>query len=208
MELTKIQSHNLHFINLERINDDSVMVDAGAYLGLFEENIRLFPQAKNCQIIILECNRDLKRMLEDKNLHNVTVIGKALSGQMSLPEKTFFQVIGLPDWGSVFNRRLNRRARKKCREHLSYPVKTIKINDIFSELEIEEIDYFKIDIMGAEREVVETMSREIALRIKQIDIKFYELTSGLDSKEGERKLIDLGFMTELVSQRQVYGRRE
>ena len=208
MELDKIQSHNLHFINLARINDNSVMVDAGAYLGLFEENVRLFPQAKNCQIIVLECNQDLKRILEDKNLHNVTVIGKALSGQNSLPEKTFFHILGLPDWGSVFNRRLSHGVNTKCVGHLNYQVKTIRINDIFSELGIEKIDYFKIDIMGAEREVVETMNRETALRIKQIDIKFYELISGLDSKEGEKKLIDLGFITEFVSKRQIYGRRE
>jgi len=208
MDLTKIESRNSHYIDLERIDDNSIIVDAGAFQGLFEEKLRIFPQGKDCQIIILECDQNLKQMLEDKHLHNVMVIGKALSGQSSSPEKTFFQVLGLPGWGSVFNRRLKDGAGGKCTGHLSYPVKTIRINDVFSEFGIEKIDYFKIDIMGAEREVVETMSQETASRIKQIDIKFYELISGMRGKQGNKKLIKLGFKTKFIDQRQLFGWRE
>jgi len=208
MNLTKIESRNSHYIDLERIDDSSIIVDAGAFQGVFEENLRIFPQGKDCQIIILECERELKQMLEDKHLHMVRVIGKALCGQSSFLEKTFFQVLGLPGWGSIFNRRLSRGAKEKCTGHLSYPVETIKINDIFTELGIEEIDYFKIDIMGAEREVMETMNQETASKIKQIDIKFYELISGMNSIEGNKILINLGFKTEFTAQRQLFAWRE
>lgn len=208
MRLTEIQSKNTHFIDLGRINDDSIIVDAGALGGIFEENLRASPQGKNCRIIILECDRNLKQLLEDKHLHNVMVIGKALSGQLSSSEKTFFQVLGLSGWGSVFNRKLSHGARRKCMGHLNYPVKTIRINDIFSEFGIEKIDYFKIDIMGAEREVIETMSQETASKIKQIDIKFYELISGMRRREGNEKLINLGFKTEFTAQRQVFAWRD
>lgn len=208
MDLTKIESRNSHYIDLGRIDDNSIIVDAGAFQGLFEEKLRMFPQGKDCQIITLECDQNLKQMLEDKHLHVVKIVGKALCGQFSPPEKIFFQVLGLPGWGSIFNRRLSRGAKKQCTGHLSYLVKTIRINDIFSELEIENIDYFKIDIMGAEREVIETMSQETASKIKQIDIKFYELISGMNSIEGNEKLTSLGFETKFMDQRQLFGWRE
>ena len=208
MKLTEIQSKGTHFIDLGRINDDSIIVDAGALWGIFEENLRTFPQAKQCRIIILECDRGLRQLLEDKHLYNVTVIEKALCGQLSSPEKQFFQVIGLPGWGSFFNRRLSPGAKRKCKGFLNYPVKTIRINDIFSELGIKKIDYFKVDIMGAEREVVETMSQETASKIKQIDIKFFELISGMRRKKGNQRLINLGFKTEFTAQRQLFAWRE
>jgi hypothetical protein len=62
--------------------------------------------------------------------------------------------------------------------------------------------------MGAERKVVETMSQETASRIKQIDIKFYELISGMRGKQGNKKLINLGFKTRFMNERQLFGWRE
>ncbi len=208
MELTEIKSHDLHYIDLERINDDSIVVDAGAMLGIFEEKLRATVQGKNCKIIILECDKSLKRLLENKNLHNVTIIERALNGQRSPKEKSFSQVIGLPGWGSFFDRNLCKGARRKCAGFLNYKVKTIKINNIFSELNIEKIDYFKVDIMGAEKKVIETMSQETASKIKQIDIKFFESIAGMKRNEGDRKLINLGFKTEIKSSRQIYGWRQ
>lgn len=208
MELIEIQSKCPHFIDLERINDDSIIVDAGAFQGVFEENLRLTLQGKDCRVIILECDRSLSKLLKDKHIHNVTVIEKALCGQLSPSYKLFHQTLGLPSWGSFFNRRLSCRAAKKCTGHLVYPVRTIRINDIFSELGIERIDYFKIDIMGAEREVVETMSQKTASKIKQIDIIFFELISGMQRREGNQRLIDLGFKTEFTAQRRLFAWRE
>lgn len=208
MELTKIQSHDPHYIDLKRINDESIIVDAGAMLGIFEENLRATPQGKNCRIIILECDSSLKKAIEDKHIRNTTIIERALCGQHSPAKKSFSQVVGLPGWGSFFERKLSRGAREKCKGFLSYSVKTLRINDIFSTLRIERIDYFKIDIMGAEKEVMETMSQETALRIKQIDIKFFNSIAGMKKAEGIERLIDLGFEIESMSSRQVYGWRK
>ena len=127
-QLTAVRSHNVHYIDLERIDDDSILVDAGGHLGLFEEALKLLHSCQSCKIIVLECDRNLKQLIENKHLYNVIVIEKALGGQSSAPGgRVFYQYIGLPGWGSFYHQIEESVSKLRCKGVIDYAVESIGI---------------------------------------------------------------------------------
>lgn len=66
-----------HYIDLSRITDESVIVDAGSCTGTFIERIRKFT---NARIYAIECARNNLQFLKEKTFENVQIEEKALVG--------------------------------------------------------------------------------------------------------------------------------
>lgn len=180
-----------HFVNLRPLNDESIIVDIGACMGKTIESLRNYEQTKNCKIFAIECNKDHIRILREKKFHNVIICERAVVGQNSDKNVTFYQHLGMPSWGNIIRPR--GASHRKFRGIKEYKVKTLKINDIFSFLGVGEIDFLKIDIEGSEKEVIETMSEETASKIKQIAIEFHFPLEGETRGCLEERIKSFGF---------------
>ena len=60
-----------HFVNIDRLDDDSIIVDVGACIGSVIKALRKYKQTTKCKIFAIECNKKLAEDLRKQNLFNV-----------------------------------------------------------------------------------------------------------------------------------------
>lgn len=194
-----------NYIDLRYINDDSIIVDAGACFGLFIEALREHPKASKCRVIAIECDMGNVDILKNKELPNVAICERALVGQKSPKSVMFYQYVGLPGWGSTIERNVRNKKLIKIRE---YKVKALRINDILDDLGIQYIDFLEMDIEGAEMSVLETMTRKTALRIKQLSVEVHAHPLQETRPVFKKMLERLGYKARIVGVDVVHGIRK
>lgn len=183
---------NRHFVNIDRLNDNSIIIDAGACEAGVIKTLRRYKQTAKCKIFAIECNKKLAKDLREQNLFNVEICEKALVGQNTEGDVLFFEGKRGPWWGSIKPALIKERWVDATD---TYKVKTLKINDIFDEFGIDKIDYMKMDIEGSEKLILDTMSMETAKKIKQwsMEVHWPSPNAGIKMKETSKRLIELGF---------------
>jgi len=199
---------NVHenFIDLNYINDNSVVIDAGACVGDFMRSIQRHERAKRCRIIAIECNYENADELRTRNFPNATVCERALTGQNYGDEVEFYHHEGLAQCGNIMKLIHSKKKRQgRLRRLMIYKVKTLKINDIFSELGIDKIDFLKMDIEGAEKDVLRTMTRKTASRITQLSVEVHRPPLNKSRPVFKRMLERLGYEAQIVGVDAVYG---
>ena len=72
---------NKHFVNIKRLNDDSIIVDAGACVGDVIIGLRKYEQTKKCKIFAIECDKLNIAELKKQTFSNVEICEKAFVGQ-------------------------------------------------------------------------------------------------------------------------------
>lgn len=208
MNLTEISRSYQHFINLAMIDDNSIVVDAGACEGAFIENIRAYRQGNKCRIIAIEPNRGHAEQLRNRRLPGVTVLEMALTGKDYGGKVLFYEHFELPEWGNIFKFFPTKNKKGEIRSYQTYMVKTFMINDIFSELKIDRIDFLKVDIEGAEGEVLDEMTEETASKITQIFVEGHKSFPKIIAPDMKRRLTILGFEVQILRDKiDVYGVR-
>lgn len=200
--ITEVRKY--YTVNLDRLNNKSIIVEAGAARGHTIEDLRQLEQTKECKVFAIECNEDNIKTLRKGNFHNVTIYEGALVGQNFGDSVVFYQNIELFQWGNLLKPRgMKHKGSTGIKE---YKVKTLKINDIFSVFGIDKIDFLKLDIEGSEKEVIETMSEETASKIDQLYIaRFFPL----DVNNGyfEKILRRLGFEVKISKKKRIFCER-
>ncbi len=179
-----------HFVDIDKLNDESIIIDAGAAWGDTIEDLRACGQTRLCRIIAFECHRDHIKTLKEQNFHNVTLCEKALVGQDSPDNVTFYQHFGLPGWGNLI--KAYGKGHRKFRGIKTYDVEVLKINDLFDYLKIDKIDFLKMDIEGSEYGVLGTMSVAMASKIKQVSMEVHTVL-GVTNEYVEHHIERLGF---------------
>jgi FkbM family methyltransferase len=209
-----LEKIGIYFIDFKKLRDNAVIVDAGACRGEFIKIMNQCSQSAKSKIMAIECDKDNINILREKNFPNVTICEKALVGYGSRKNLIYHKYIGRPYSGSVG---YEKTYIKKCGEFKGiqkYEVETLGINDIFSELGIDRIDYMKMNIEGLERDVMAAMTEETASRIDQISISIHaNILSDLSStslKKSARidiiqRLNELGFKAWKIDRRLIYG---
>ena len=184
-----------HFVNIDRLNDDSIIVDVGACIGDVTKRLRVHKQTAKCKIFAIECDRRNLEVIKKQNFYNVEICEKALVGQNIDGPVKFYRCPRGPNWGSI--EPANITDRWKNAED-SYYVKTLKINDVFDEFGIDKIDYMKMDIEGSEKMIFDTMSMETAKKIKQISVEIHWPNKGvgITMQWAEKRFEELGFKVE------------
>lgn len=198
---------NKHYVDIDKLNDDSIIIDVGACVGTVIEALREYKQTAKCKIIALECNKKLVEILRKQNFNNIEICEKALTGQNAGKYVTFFEGKRGPNWGSIESASLNERWEESPGK---YKVKTLKINDIFDEFDIDKIDYMKMDIEGGEKLILDTMSTETAMKIKQwtMEVHWPNPYSGITMEGTESRLIDLGFKIVRKDRTEIFCERD
>ena len=142
------------------------IIDAGSNIGNFIEKIR----SMNIHSIIFAieaCNTYID-ILKQQSFKNVILIPKALVGLNSSKKLIFTEIKGLPEWGSATD--INEiRKRTFGKKRIQTLVETITLNDIIK----KDIDYLKMDIEGSETDVINTLTFEVAKKIKQISFEVH-----------------------------------
>ncbi len=193
-----------HFVDIDKLNDESIIIDAGAAWGDTIEELRTCRQTKSCRIFALECHRDHIKTLEAKKFHNVIIYEKALVGQDSPDNVTFYQHLGLPGWGNLT--KAYGKGHRKFKGIKTYEVEALRINDLFDYLKIDKVDFLKMDIEGSECGVLETMSREMASKIKQISVEVH-VSLGVRKEYVEYHMKRLGFEIKVRKKCEIYSER-
>lgn len=137
MNLVELKGN--HIVDLDRINENSMVIDAGACKGEVMEN---FPV--KCHFIAIESNKTNYRALKQlPNLvfaKSIKIVNGALVGKKRMVD--FYEVEGRPEWGSISGINGGQYA---------YSVEGVVLDDY------PEADYIKMDIEGTELEVIQNL---------------------------------------------------
>jgi len=177
MKLTEIKKG--HWVDLSKLDKDSVIVDAGACVGEFIEEIR---EHINCKIIAIEPDTRNFNILKEKNFKNVELINKALVGDDKGMFVTFYSY-SQNELGNISNKYPDSRDK--------FTVKTIKLKDL------PKMDYLKMDIEGEEEAVIQSITN----KINQMSIEIHDM----DIKKVISKLEEFGFKCEEMPHSEIYA---
>lgn len=178
-----------HWVDVSRLDKDSIVIDAGANVGLFVEALRAHV---DCKIIAVECGKENVACIKNKNFENVDVIGKAVVGD-SNQSITLTEIVGEPNDDGTMRYNQWHNIYGNHSDHPTAQVNTYEVEGVTLKELIEEygtVDYLKMDIEGAEYEVMESLTPEDAQKIKQMSFEWH------DAKQNSRLeevLLSLGY---------------
>jgi FkbM family methyltransferase len=154
MRLASVRGHHIWPAPL---NKDSVVVDAGAHRGEFSaEIIRRF----GCQCHLIEANPELAKNLTVAGAASITTAALGACdgcGMLHVSENP--EATGLFDAGSVTT---------------NVEVETISLATLMQRLGIAKIDILKLDIEGAEFDLIASTPDQTLQRIGQITVEFHD----------------------------------
>jgi FkbM family methyltransferase len=178
-KLTKL--FGSHLINLDLLPIGAIIIDAGACIGNFTEDIQI--HAVSPSVFMLEPHEGNIESLEARKFEWIssptTLIKSALVGSDVKKEVTFYQKEGFIEWGNVNN-------MYKTKTGKEYQVSTISLKSLLALINEPVIHYLKMDIEGSEWGVIADMDEETAEVIEQIsmelhDVNFRNVTEKLES---------------------------
>lgn len=177
MRLVSVRGHHIWPAPLTK---DSVVVDAGAHRGEFSaEIIRRF----GCQCHLVEANPKLVETLIIARAESVTTValgGRDGRGMLHISENP--EATGLFDAGP---------------KTASVEVETISLATLMQRLGITKIDILKLDIEGAEFDLIAATPNEILQRISQITVEFHDFKPVFRNRElfenARARLESMGF---------------
>ena len=154
MRLASVRGHHIWPAPLTK---DSVVVDAGAHRGEFSaEIIRRF----GCQCHLVEANPKLVETLIVAGAESITPAAlDAHDGRGMLHVSENPEATGLFDAGSA---------------SANVEVETISLATLMQRLGIAKVDILKLDIEGAEFDLIASTPDQILQRINQITVEFHD----------------------------------
>lgn len=158
-----------HQVGFDRLDKNSIVVDAGACRGTFIDFIR---NKIDCKIYAIEPCKSNFEFLQNKGYTNVDLFNAALVGETASQYINFKEYVGLPEWGSIYDKKLAYK-HPKFKSELQYEVETIKMGNIFEVFNIDHIDYLKLDIEGAEFDVFHSIDIDMASKIYQFSAEVH-----------------------------------
>jgi len=177
MRLVSVRGHHIWPAPLTK---DSVVVDAGAHRGEFSaEMSRRF----GCRCHLVEANPRLVETLSITGAESITtaaLAGRDGRGRLHVSENP--EASGLFDAGSATT---------------SVEVETISLATFMRRLGLTRIDLLKLDIEGAEFDLIASTPNQILQRINQITVEFHDFKPAFRNRElfekARSRLESMGF---------------
>ena len=145
------------------INADDVVVDIGAHIGGFA--VRAAKKAHRGEVYAFEASSKNYAMLtENRNLNNANnlrIHNKAVSGQRG--EMKFY----MPDDNGALGSLL-----QETDSPLEI-VQAVTLDDIIADNHIEQIDYLKLDVEGAEYDILLNCLAETLAKVRRIIMEYH-----------------------------------
>jgi FkbM family methyltransferase len=150
---------------------DKLIIDAGANEGFY--TLKIKQNNPRVKIIAIEANpfafQTLKKNAESNNLPNVVLINKALAAKLG--EVPFEMVPEVSAIGAL-NMGLQKRPWLKKKKIKKLFIDGITLENLCKDNKIEEIDMLKLDIEGAEIDVLKS-SKPLFQKIKRIVVEYH-----------------------------------
>ncbi|MFA4941296.1 MAG: FkbM family methyltransferase [Patescibacteria group bacterium] len=160
--------------SISRLNNESIVIDIGAHIGLFS----LYSSEFCCQVYSYEPHPDnyklAKKNIENRKVKNIYLNNLAVS---SRSQETLYISDG--------------KNENTGEHHLGakgYPIETISLEDIFKKNDIKHCDLLKMDVEGAEYDIILNTPDYIFEKIFNLSMEYHP---DLDNK---RTLNDLLFL--------------
>lgn len=170
IEIFKKEKHFDHL--LFKGKSERLVIDGGANEGFYISKLKeINPMVK---IIAFEpnpsCFRVLKHNVQLNKFKNIVLVNRALFSKNG--KKKFYFVNEISPIGTL--QRLNRRWLNKKRI-TACNVRCVNLNRAFQEFKIKHLDILKLDIEGAEKEVLFSITNENLSKIKKIVVEYHGL---------------------------------
>lgn len=154
--LERVRGHTISTLGL---GPNSTVVDAGAHKGEFSQALSA---RFGCRCVQIEANPELVSALKMES--GVQVVSAALAGADGSAQFIFRQNI---EAGSLFPLCPDRDLRVTT-------VEKISLETLLDRSNLESVDLLKLDIEGAEFEVLGTAPAGLLRRISQITVEFHD----------------------------------
>lgn len=203
--LTNLGSDLHHMVDLDLLDKNSIIIDAGASDGRF---VKAFRKMCDCFIYAMEPRFDNYMKILGHNFKNIDVVRAALVQETYRGFYTNFNHYEggggkYFQWGSTCTIHEDEIERRSKREEIlvtNYRVPARRLGYIIKRF--DKIDYLKMDIEGAELPVIKSITDkpEIYKNIKQISLEYHY--PDIDRMVG--MLEGMGFKT-TVEGNEIYG---
>jgi FkbM family methyltransferase len=175
-----------HHIWPAPLNSDSIVVDAGAHRGEFS---RALIDEFGCRCFLIEANPELARELR------VPKADAVLSAALAASDgKASFHSRDNPESGSII---------ADASTNGSVTVETISLPTLMKRFRLQSIDLLKLDIEGAEFELIAQTPDSVLRSISQITIEFHDFQPQFAGQQlfeqARARLKHLGFISCLMS---------
>jgi len=201
-----------HIIDLSLISDSPFIIDAGTNRGEYIDFLLKQDTINQPTIIGIECIKGHVDFVNSKNIPNITILNKALSGTGD-GKVTFTEFSGKDksngskqynQWSNILGNNKDYLSKIPNVDIKEYEIDLITIQDIINEYNVDKIDYIKMDIEGAEYSIINNMTQELADKISQISMETHQPNKnpGLI-----KKLNNLGFKVEEHKGLEIYAYR-
>ena len=198
---------NEHTFFPNKLTELPVIVDLGCCEGGFYNSFKsIFNYGK---YIGVEANPINYEKIKDLNNDNTIIINSAVCSENRSEENVSFCVaVNNAGLGSfVFDE--NSTALSDVNNKLKrFTVPAIKLSDIFETYNLDRIDLLKVDIEGAEWEVLESLDETLLNKIGQISVEFHDFLDPSMKSRTEyviEKLKSFGYKTIISGAPWFYG---
>lgn len=151
-----------HWVISDKLSRDSVILDFGANLGKFSETMR---SDYGCNCFLFEANTDLisKIGFPKNQVHNVAITKQDGDVQFNVSDNNEASSL-IDNFQTVWD------------ENLQITVPGWSFATVLQKLSLtdEVIDVLKIDIEGAELDLLETVDKSLLSKIAQISVEFHD----------------------------------
>jgi FkbM family methyltransferase len=176
-----------HYLWPEPLTRDSMVVDAGAHHGEFSSEII---QRFTCRCHLVEANPVLAAQLSVPGAASITTAA-----------------LGVRDGQAVFHQRANPESGSIGGSSTdvinSVSVEVVSLPTLLQRVGAEHIDLLKLDIEGAEFDLIEQTSDEIWRKVGQITVEFHDFQEHFAGRglfeRARTRLEQLGFICCLMS---------
>ncbi len=187
--LVEISTHHVY---LPALGPRAVVIDVGAHTGEFTAEVR---RRTGARVVAIEPVPGLRAQI--KPAANLTILEGAIGGEPASPEIE----IHLSDNPQANSSDPEIARRFGARGTIRVATWTLK--RLQEHLGIERVDLLKLDVEGAELEVLETASPETLGAIAQITVEFHDFLGGPEVASRvraiRRRLEGFGFYTLVLS---------
>lgn len=143
------------------LGSGSVVIDAGAHRAEFSKEIS---DSFGSSVIALEPNPNLDKPLLGPN---VVLVDAALSNKLGTAD---FILDDNPEAS-----RLTIEANHSVSSNRTINVKTTSLSEIIEDFNIKKIELLKLDVEGAEYDIIQSIDRKLSNIIGQISVEFHPL---------------------------------
>lgn len=174
-----------HMLNVNDIDDKSIVIDAGANVGLFIKKMR---EISNCRIYVIEPSQVNIQKIKEQEYKNIEIIEKALIGKTTDEKIILTEFCGekkedgsnrYHQWNNILGNHKDELKNANV-DIVEYEVESTTISEIIENYKLETINYLKMDIEGSEYDVFENLSLQDAKRIQQLSLETHDESKNAD----------------------------